>query len=671
MSNRTTANSGGAESKPAKASVRRRRFSADIDQLLDIVIRSVYSSKDVFLRELVSNAADAIEKRRFLALERGELAAEAPPKITVEVDEKNRTITVSDPGIGMDDKELVETLGSIAHSGARAFLEASREKTGEGQEGADLIGRFGIGFYAAFMVADEVVVRTRRADQKASWIWRSKGRGGFTVAPNSKTEAPVGTSVELHVTEEDETYLDSHRLRAILKAYSGHLSVPVELKTDKETTSVGEGKAIWRKKQAEVSDEDYKAFYGQLGFFGEGPERWLHLSLEGLYPFSALLYVPASRPPDLFSQNFEHRIKLYVKRVFIGDGGEVLPAYLRFLRGVVDSDDLPLSISREMLQQSKALASISKALTGRLLSEFAAIAKKEPEAWAAIWENFGAVLKEGFHLDSGRREKLLPLLRFRTTKSEGTGSAALRSLDDYIADKQDGQKAIYYLIGDKYENLEKSAQAEGFVAKGIEVILFDDPVDNLWLPRQDPFKDLPFKSVTQGVSDLDAPDDDAKGADDKAPSADGDDLQDSQIASLCAYASRVLGDRVKSVRPSKRLALSPVCFVAPDAGMDLNLDRLFARQAEGLAGSGHVKLRPVLEINPDHPLVRQMASAAQDADSEALVLFLYDLAGLSDGQVPADRQAFTQRLVGLALKSLNGEGGVASESPAKGEGHDT
>ena len=472
-------------------------FKADVAKLLHMMVHSVYSDRDVFLRELISNAADACERLRYEALAQPGLLADDPaPRITLAIDTDNRKLSVEDNGIGMTHDELVQSLGTIAHSGTRAFME--RMAAGpSGEVAGALIGKFGVGFYSAFAVADRVDVLSRRAGTDEAWQWSSDGKGSFTVSPSAASDSPKrGTRVVLHLTEDGKQYAERFTLERMVKAQSGHVPVPITIidKPGGEPVAVADGSALWTKPKSDISAEAYTDFYRSVAGQFDEPVLTIHFRAQGPQEYTALAFIPGSRPFDLFDPTRGGRIKLYVKRVFITHGARVLPRYLRFVRGIVDSADLPLNVSREMIQESPLLAAIKKGITSRILSELEKVAENDPETYSKIWDNFGAVLKAGIYDDFERRDTLLALSRFKTTAS----SSSWRSLKDYVAALKENQTAVYYLAGDDLARLEGSPHLEGFRARGIEVLLLTDPVDPLWVMSGVSFEGKPFKSVTQG-----------------------------------------------------------------------------------------------------------------------------------------------------------------------------
>src|SRR5579884_4503804 len=618
-----------------------RPFEADVAKLLHLMVHSVYSEKSVFLRELIANAADACERLRYEAIAEPKLLGEdVKPRITLILDAEHKRLTVEDNGIGMSRDEMAEALGTIARSGTKAFLDRI-EAGKEGEENA-LIGRFGVGFYSAFMVAERVEVISRRAGTDAAWLWSSDGQGTFSIAPVDLNDAPArGTRVVLHLMEDAKSYAERFTVERLVKAQSGHVPVPISIvdKPGAAPAEISDGAALWAKPKSEITSADYTDFYRSIAAQFDEPALTIHFHAEGRQDYTTLFFVPGSRPFDLFDPDRKGRIKLYVKRVFITDDADILPRYLRFVRGLVDSADLPLNVSREKIQESPLLAAIRKGATGRVLSELERLAEKEPQNFAKIWDVFGAVLKEGIYEDFERRDALLKLARFKTTVGDDW-----RSLKDYVGALKTNQTAIYYLTGDDLRRLKTSPHLEGFRARGVEVLLLPDPVDTFWVMPGVSFDGKPFKSVTQGAADLALiPLLDAKGQ-------AGADIAES-VKQFLAFLKNTLGDDVAEVRASERLTDSAVCLVAPESGPDRALERL-------LAGAGRLTAasKPILEVNPRHTLVVALA-ALTDADrafKEDAAHLLFDEARVLDGERPADARLFSDRLARVLERSLGG-----------------
>ncbi len=632
-----------------------RPFEADVAKLLHLMVHSVYSDKSVFLRELIANAADACERLRYEAIANPALLADdVKPRITLYADADKRTLTVEDNGIGMSRDEMVEALGTIARSGTKAFLDRiaaseggkggeSREGDGAGDSAGDgnaFIGRFGVGFYAAFMVAERVDVLSHRAGTDASWLWSSDGQGTFTITAVPAEAMHRGTRVTLHLLEDAKSYTERHTLERLVKAQSGHVPVPIAIveKPGAEPAEITDGAALWAKPKSEITHGDYTDFYRSIAGQFDDPALTIHFRAEGRQDFTTLFFVPGSRPFDLFDPDRKGRIKLYVKRVFISDDADVLPRYLRFVRGLVDSADLPLNVSREKIQESPLLAAIRKGATSRVLSDLERLAEKEPVAYAKIWETFGAVLKEGIYEDFERRDALLALARFKTTASVDVW----RSLKDYVGALKPNQTAIYYLAGDDMERLKSSPHLEGFRARGIEVLLLPDPVDSFWVMPGVSFDGKPFKSVTQGAADLAA-----IGRTD----AEGETQQEAapSVKIFVAFLKSTLGDAVSDVRTSERLTDSAVCLVAPDSGPDRGLEKILAS-----AGRLPSAAKPILEVNPRHELVVALAALgdSERVFKEDAAYLLFDEARVLDGERPADARLFSDRLARVLGRGL-------------------
>lgn len=609
------------------AGVEEHAFGAEVGRLLDLVVHALYSEREIFLRELVANAADATDRRRFEALTEASLALPPDAKVRIVADKAARTLTIEDAGIGMAKEELAQNLGTIARSGTRAFSQTLAEA--DGADKPSLIGQFGVGFYAAFMVADRVEATSRRAGSDEAWTWASDGRGGYTLAPAERAEA--GTSIVLHMKEDAEEFLEPFRLRTIVRKWADHVTLPVVIVAEGKEDQANEGTALWRKSKSEVTKESATEFYRHVAHAFDEPWATLHWRAEGATEFAALLFVPGMKPFGAFeSGERESRVRLHVRRMFITDEAGLLPSWLRFVAGVVDTDDLPLNVSREMLQATPALARIRRAVTGRVLSELTSRAK-DAEDYAKFWENFGPVLKEGIYEDHERRDEIAALLRFRSSTEAGWTSLA-----DYVSRMKDGQEAIHYLVADDASALASSPQVEGFRARGIEVLLLSDHVDSFWPEALGKFQDKPLRSVTQGAADL------AKFQ------PEGEAEAPAEVAGLVAALKTALGDAVSEVRATDRLVESAVVLAAPAYGPDLQMQRLM-RRAGREAGAG----RPVLEINPRHPLVRGLSERAEKGeDLTDAAGTLLDLAHVQDGDAPRDPVAFARRVAQALAGSL-------------------
>ena len=553
-----------------------------------------------------------------------------PPDASVRIvpDKPARTLTISDPGIGMDRAALAENLGTIARSGTRAFGQSL--ESAKPEDRPSLIGQFGVGFYSAFMVADRVEVTSRAAGSEEAWLWASEGKGDYTIAPAERDAA--GTTIVLHIKPDADEYLEPFKLEQIVRKWADHITVPITVARDGKDVAANEGTALWRKPRAEVTAEQYTEFYRHLGHMFDEPWATLHWRAEGALEYTALLYVPSSKPFDFMGDApRESRVRLHVRRMFITDEAGLLPPWLRFVTGVVDTEDLPLNVSREMLQTTPVLARIRKAVTTRVLNELKTRAKDESaeakEGYATFWQNFGAVLKEGLWEDLEHKTDIAPLMRFRSSAQEGW-----TSLPEYIARMKPEQEAIYYLVGDAADALAKSPQLEGFRARGIEVLLMADQVDAFWPERMPTFEEKPLRSVTQGAADL------SKLALDTPAEEPAD------VSQLVTTLKELLKANVSDVRATDRLVDSPVVLAASAGGPDLQMQRLLKRA--GRAGGGTL---PVLEINPRHKLIRRLTELASVDDAAGMLL---DLARVQDGEPPRDPAAFARQMAASLAESL-------------------
>jgi len=613
----------------------KREFQAEVSRLLEIVAHSLYSEKEIFLRELISNASDACDRLRYQALTEPELiAGDANFRVVLEPDAKKRTLVIADNGIGMSRQEMIDNLGTIARSGTARFM---KEFSGDQKADLALIGQFGVGFYSAFMVAGEVEVVSMKAGEAVAHRWVSDGKGQFTI---EEAERPGrGTTITLHLNEADAEYAEPTRLEAIVKKYSDHIALPIVLDHAGKEKTLNSASALWMRPKSEITVEQYKEFYHHVAHAFDEPWLTLHNKAEGVFEYTTLLFVPGSKPFDLFDPARKHRVKLYVRRVFITeDAQELLPPYLRFLRGAVDSEDLPLNVSREMLQNNPTLARMRGQIVKRVLGELAKKAKDDAQDYAKFWENFGAVLKEGIYEDRENSDALLELARFRSSAGE-----ALVSLEEYLGRMKQGQEAIYTIAGDSIEAVAKSPQLEGFRARGIEVLYLTDPVDEFWASSVGEYQKKEFKSVTRGAADLDKI---------AAEAQDGaDDRPEGDVAALIAVLKLALGDAVKDVRVSKRLTDSAVCLIADEHDMDIHLERLL-RQHRQLAADS----KRILEINPKHALIAQLLKlAGKDGAADTLGDFawiLLDQARILEGEPLPDPALFAKRLSSVLAKGL-------------------
>ncbi|MFT5438658.1 MAG: molecular chaperone HtpG [Alphaproteobacteria bacterium] len=622
------------------------RFETEVGKILKIVASSLYSDRQIFLRELISNASDACDRLRYLAITDPSLTKDdAEFRVTLTADKKAKTLTVTDNGVGMNRESLIEDLGTIARSGSTAFFD---QLTGDDKKDVALIGQFGVGFYSCFMIADKVEVTSRRAGEDAAWRWSSDGAGEFTIAEGEKESR--GTEIRIFLKKDALEFLEPARLRHIVSTYSDHISLPIQIVEDGEATTINKASALWTRAKKDITAEQYTEFYRDVGHVYDEPWLTLHWRAEGKIEYTGLLFVPTQRPMDIFSPDREQHLKLYVRRVFITDKCEELaPRWLRFLRGLVDSEDLPLNVSREMLQQNPTLSRIRTALIRRVLGELKKKAEKKPEEYATFWEAFGPVLKEGLYEDFEHREALLALTRFHSTQGDG-----LVDLPGYVERMKDGQDAIYYITGDEIGALAKSPQLEGFRARGVEVLLMTDPVDEFWVPTIGEFDGKAFKSATRAGADL-------SGIGKDKATGDGEDSKESDddkpetpagVDALIAMVKLELGEAVKDVRVSDRLTDSPVCLVSDEGDIDIRLARLLKANQQL-----DETITRVLEVNPTHPLVTALAGiVGEDGAGTKLgdaAWLLLDQARILEGETLPDPTAFVRRMSDIMSKGFS------------------
>ncbi len=613
-------------------------FQAQVRELLQLMIHSLYSHREIFLRELISNASDANDKLRFLALsDPGLLGKEPDLAIWIDADATAGTLTVRDNGIGMSREEAITNLGVIAKSGTAEFF---KRLTGDQQKDAQLIGQFGVGFYSAFIVAERIEVLTRRADQEAAAgvRWESSADGQFTVETIDRAER--GTSVVLHLKPDAREFLDAFRLRALVRRYSDHIAFPVRMRKEGAASldyeAVNQAQALWTRPRAEIQDEEYRDFYRHISHDGADPLAWSHNRVEGKREYTSLLYIPSRAPFDLWQREAARGLKLYVRRVFIMDNAEqFLPLYLRFVKGVVDSGDLPLNVSRELLQQDSEVEAMRGALTRRALELLARLAKDEPDKYREFWREFGRVLKEGLGEDPGNHERLLPLLRFASTATTGTEESV--SLTDYVARMPSGQQRIYYLIADSVEAARASPHLELLRQKGVEVLLMADRVDEWVMGQVSEFQDKRFKDVARGDLEL------------SGLSAEADreriDAERKESKGLLKRVKDALGERVLEVRVSERLRDSPACLVRAEGELSLPMRRVLEAAGQKVPASA-----PALELNVTHPLVRHLDGLADAQVFQELALLLYEEASLVEGGQLANPADFSRRLNELLVR---------------------
>lgn len=600
-----------------------QEFQAEVGKLLHMMVHSVYSDRDVFLRELISNSSDALDKLRYQAIAMPELLEQdAKLEITLKTDKAAKTLMIQDSGIGMSSQELTDNLGTIAKSGTQGFVDKIKDAP-------SLIGQFGVGFYAAFMVASEVEVFSRKAGEKTCNVWRSNGEGTFTV---SEAEAqPRGTRVVLHLRDDALDYLEEWKLDQVVQQYSDHIAHPIMLHGEGEPRQINSASAIWMKPKSDITPEQHKEFFGLLSHTSEAPALTIHYRAEGRQEYNVLLYVPGERPFDLYDPERKGQQKLYVKRVFIADDVGLLPPYLRFVRGVIDSADMPLNLSREMLQNNPDVAVIRKAVANRVLSELKKCAENDAPAFDKIWDTFGPVIKEGLYEDYERRDALYDIAKFKSTTRESV------SLKDYIVALKENQTAIYYLTAEDAAKAVSSPQLEGYKARDVEVLLLTDPVDSFWVRTAMGFDGKPFKSVAQAGADLDL-----IKLKDETPATKSD---EPATAALLVAFKQMLGARVSDVRVSKRLTESAVCLVN-DGQMDRTLEKLLSRQKD----SGVAVSAPVLEINSGHALIKALAKRAETGGASAIddaAHLLLDQAFMMEGEIVGDPADFAKRLANV------------------------
>ena len=625
-------------------------FQTEVRKLLDLMIHSLYSNKEIFLRELISNASDAADKLRFEALSDDALyEGDGELEVRVSFDPDARTISVRDNGIGMTREEIAGNLGTIARSGTRQFFESL---TGDSARDTQLIGQFGVGFYSSFIVADHVTVTSRRAGRPASEgvRWESSGEGEFTV--ETADVEPRGTEVVLHLRDGEDDFLDRYRLRSIVRKYSDHVSIPIlmpgegkdddkDKDEDEDEETINAATALWTRSKTELGDDDYKGFYKHVAHDFDDPLAWVHSRVEGNLEYSVLLFIPARAPFDLWDRNVRRGVKLYVRRVFIMDDAEhLMPAYLRFVRGVIDSADLPLNISREILQESRQIQSIRTGSVKRVLDLLAGIAADDPDKYATFWEHFGRVLKEGVVEDDRNREQIAKLLRFASTHD--AGDAQTVSLDDYAARMKDGQKAIYYITAGGYRTARNSPHLEVFDKHGLEVLLLADPIDEWLVMHLTEYDGKPLTAVTKGELDLG-----------DIAAQDGDDTPkdeaDNDHAPVLERFREALSDRVKEVRVTRRLSASPACLVSEEHELSRHLERIL-----DAAGQKIDAAKPILEINPDHPMVTRLAAEADPSRQQDWAHLILDQALLSEGGELEDPAAFVRRMNELIVTLAQG-----------------
>jgi molecular chaperone HtpG len=613
----------------------KREFQTEVSQLLQLIIHSLYSHPEIFLRELISNSSDALDKLRHLTLvDEQYKALEFSPRIDLTLDEAAGTLTIADTGIGMNEEDLISNLGTIARSGTKNFLS---QLSGDAKKDSNLIGQFGVGFYSVFMVADKVEVTTRKAGEQQAFHWVSDGKSGFEIAPAER--AVAGTTVLIHFNEEGKQYASSWRLQEIVKKYSNHIAFPIFLTYDKSewnaeekksektrvTEQVNAASALWRRSKSELTDDDYKELYKSISGDSQDPLFWFHTRAEGNLEYTTLFYIPAKAPLDLYHADYKVGVKLYVKRVFImDDAKELLPQYLRFVRGIIDSEDLPLNVSREILQQNRVLTTIRTASVKKILSEFKNVADHQPEKYQAFIAEYNRPLKEGLYSDFANREALLELVRFKSTKVEGRTSLA-----DVKGRMKAGQKSIYYITGGSESLLRTSPLLEIYKKKDIEVLILDDEIDEIVFSGVDRYGEIELKAVNKASTSEDLKDE-----------GEAETGSSEALKPLLEKLKAVLGDRVKDVRASSRLADSPSCIVSDEDEPSLQMQQMMRAMGQKDIPAP----KPTLEINPDHDIVKKLLARSDDAVSADAAWLLFDQALLMEGVPLTDPAAFVQRL---------------------------
>ena len=614
------------------------KFDAEVGKILQLMIHSLYTHKEIFLRELISNASDACDKLRYLAVTNpGIMQGDSTLKVQISSDENAGTLTISDNGIGMNRQDLIEHLGTIAKSGTQGFLN---QLTGDSKKDMQLIGQFGVGFYSSFMVSDEVVVESKKAGETQTFSWSSKGDGEFIIGEGS-SDLLRGTKITLHIKEDCKEFLDKHRIRHIVTTYSDHISIPIEFIDGEKNEVLNSAAALWTKPKSEITEEQYNQFYKHVAHAGDVPWMVLHNKNEGNIEYTNLLYIPSRKPFDLFHPDRKARVKLYVKKVYITeDGVQLVPAYLRFVKGIVDSEDLPLNISRETLQHNTVIDKIRKSISKRVTAELKKKMESDKEDYQKFWENFGEVLKEGLceGIDTDR-EALFEVCRFGVALSD-----SMISLDDYIAGMKEGQEFIYYITASSLDLAKNSPQLEGFVKRGINVLILTDTVDEFWVNVAHQYKDKEFKSVTKVSNDLDNIEL-INDSDDKQPT----DLDD--MNGLIEKIKSVLGEKLKDARISSKLVDSPVCLGVSENSMDIRMERFLIHQKQMSGVSAKI-----LEINAKHPIIKKLAldvkAGTETEELAEVIKLLFDQACIIEGEPIDDAGAFSRRLNRFLVKAV-------------------
>ena len=606
-------------------------FQAEVSKLLDLVANSLYSEREIFLRELISNANDACEKLRYLALSKKEILGKNKDLcINIRVSKKRKVIEIEDNGIGMSRQDLIDNLGTIARSGTGKFIEAMKSKK---NNDISAIGQFGVGFYSSYMVADTVEVLSRNAEVEDAYLWSSNGKDNYTIESLRKENR--GTLITLNLKKDSDEFLDSIRLKSIITKYSNYIPFPIYLKDldgKEKEEKANEGDPLWLKDKKNIKKEDYKQFYNNISFNFDDPLKTIHYNAEGVINYKALLYLPTNQPMDLFQQDRKNKIKLYVQKVFITDDcEEIIPNWLRFVPGVIDSQDISLNISREMLQNNPVISKIKTGITNKILNELKNLSNKESDVYLKFWNNFGAVIKEGLYEFNDHHEKILPLLRFQTSESND-----LISLEDYLTKMKPGQKEIYYFANTDKEHIKNSPQLEAFTANKVPVIFMTDAVDEFWLQNIKNFKEKEFKSITKGKLDISNLKDNKKN--------DNKVKKNNKINDLINVIKNELKDKISDVIISDRLTKSPILLVAEESAMDINMEKLMKMHNKAAPDS-----KKILEINSEHPMIIKIAESLKDNDHKKISNLLLDQANILDGNILSNPSGYMESLTDLFI----------------------
>ena len=611
-------------------------FQAEVSKLLDLVANSLYSEREIFLRELISNSADACEKLRYQSLSKKNILGDDKElRINIRVSKKKKYIEIQDNGIGMSNQELIDNLGTIARSGTSKFMEAMKDKK---DSNVSAIGQFGVGFYSSYMVSDTVEVTSKSAEDEKSYLWQSNGKENYTIEEIENKKR--GTIIKLNIKKDAEEFLDAFRLRSIITKYSNYIPFPILLddldNTKEKEEKINEGDPLWLKDKKDIKEEDYKQFYNNISFNFDEPLKTIHYNAEGVINYKALLYLPTNQPMDLFNSEKKNKIKLYVQKVFITDEcDEIMPNWLRFIPGVVDSQDISLNISREMLQNNPIIEKIKKGITNKVLNEINSIAKKDDAKFLDFWKNFGAVIKEGLYEFNDHHEKILNLLRFENSLNSDS-----ISLDSYVEKMALDQKEIYYFANTDKEYIKNSPQLESFLDKKIPVLFMTDAVDEFWLQNIGKYKEFEFKSITKGKVDLSK----VGGKQSKEKSKDNKKI-DNKINDLTALLKNELKDKISDVIVSDRLTKSPVLLVAEESGMDINMEKLMKMHNQKTPDS-----KKILEINADHPMIIKMSNNLNEFDHKKISQIILDQANILDGNVLSNPSGYMESLTELFIK---------------------